>query len=55
MSANRLSLQPPLAAGFSRLGFGSLPLERLKLRYGNATVEIDGFNVHVPCIAQKDR
>jgi hypothetical protein len=51
MSANRLSLQPPLAAGFARLGFGSLPLERLKSRYGNAAqgsryVEIDGFNVH---------
>ncbi|VXC12499.1 alpha/beta fold hydrolase [Pseudomonas sp. 8O] len=60
MSANRLSLQTPLAAGFSRLGFGSLPLERLKSRYGNATqgsryVEIDGFNVHYRDEGSRDK
>ena len=51
MTANSLSLQPPLAAGFARLGFGALPLERLKGRYGNAAegsryIELDGFNIH---------
>ncbi len=51
MSASSLSLTPPLAAGFARLGFGALPLERLKTRYGNAAngsryIELDGFNLH---------
>ncbi|HIQ42776.1 MAG TPA: alpha/beta hydrolase [Pseudomonas oleovorans] len=51
MTANSLSLQPPLAAGLARLGFGALPLERLKERYGNAQqgsryIELDGFNIH---------
>ncbi|MPS42326.1 MAG: alpha/beta fold hydrolase, partial [Pseudomonas sp.] len=60
MSANRLSLQPPLAAGFARLGFGALPLERLKSRYGNAAqgsryVEIDGFNVHYRDQGSRDK
>jgi len=49
-----------LAAGLSRLGFGSLPLERLKSRYGNATqgsryVEIDGFNVHYRDEGSRDK
>lgn len=60
MSANRLSLQPPLAAGFARLGFGALSLERLKSRYGNAAqgsryVEIDGFNVHYRDEGSRDK
>jgi pimeloyl-ACP methyl ester carboxylesterase len=60
MSANRPSLQPPLAAGFARLGFGPLPLERLKSRYGNAAqgsryVEIDGFNVHYRDEGSRDK
>jgi hypothetical protein len=46
-----LPLSPPLAAGFARLGFGSLPLDRLKARYASAEsgsrfIELDGFNVH---------
>ena len=60
MSANRMSLQPPLAAGFARLGFGPLPLERLKSRYGDAAqgsryVEIDGFNVHYRDEGSRDK
>lgn len=51
MSASSLTLSPPLAVGFARLGFGALPLDRLKARYANADsgsrfVELDGFNVH---------
>lgn len=51
MSASSLSLMPPLSAGFARLGFGAIPLESLKARYGNAAngsryIELDGFNVH---------
>lgn len=51
MTASSLTLAPPLAVGFARLGFGALPLERLKARYANADsgsrfIELDGFNVH---------
>ncbi|MEN0108748.1 MAG: alpha/beta hydrolase [Pseudomonas sp.] len=51
MTASSLTLAPPLAAGFARLGFGALPLERLKSRYASADsgsrfIELDGFNVH---------
>ena len=60
MTANSLSLQPPLAAGFARLGFGALPLERLKARYGNAAdgsryVELDGFNIHYRDEGSRDK
>ncbi|MDF3840234.1 alpha/beta hydrolase [Pseudomonas citronellolis] len=45
------SLQPPLAAGFARLGFGALPLEALIDRYapseaGSRFIEVDGFPIH---------
>ncbi|MBV6332405.1 alpha/beta hydrolase, partial [Pseudomonas aeruginosa] len=33
MSATPYLLQPPLAVGFARLGFGSLSLESLRERY----------------------
>lgn len=51
MSATSIPLTPPLAAGFARLGFGALPLERLKARYGSAEagsryIELDGFELH---------
>lgn len=51
MTASSLTLAPPLAVGFARLGFGALPLERLKARYADADsgsrfIELDGFNVH---------
>jgi pimeloyl-ACP methyl ester carboxylesterase len=51
MTTSSLTLTPPLAVGFARLGFGALPLERLKSRYANADsgsrfIELDGFNVH---------
>jgi len=60
MTANSLSLQPPLAAGFARLGFGALPLERLKGRYGNAAegsryIELDGFNIHYRDEGSRDK
>lgn len=60
MSGNSLSLQPPLAAGFARLGFGALPLERLKARYGSAEqgsryIELDGFNVHYRDEGSRDK
>jgi len=51
MSATSLPLTPPLAAGLARLGFGALPLDRLKARYaspdsGSRFIELDGFNLH---------
>lgn len=51
MPASSYSLAPPLAAGFARLGFGELPLDSLKARYGNPAsgsryVELDGFPIH---------
>lgn len=60
MSASSLPLMPPLAAGFARLGFGALPLERLKARYGNATngsryIELDGFNLHYRDEGSRDK
>lgn len=60
MSANSLSLQPPLAVGVARLGFGALPLERLKARYGNAEsgsryIELDGFNIHYRDEGSRDK
>ena len=36
MPASAYSLLPPVASGFSRLGFGALSLERLKARYASA-------------------
>src|SRR5690606_31402658 len=60
MTAKSLQLQPPLAAGFARLGFGALPLERLKARYGNAAdgfryIELDGFNIHYRDEGSRDK
>jgi len=60
MSASSLPLMPPLAAGFARLGFGALPLERLKARYGNAGngsryIELDGFNLHYRDEGSRDK
>jgi pimeloyl-ACP methyl ester carboxylesterase len=60
MSASSLPLTPPLAAGFARLGFGALPLERLKARYGNAAngsryIELDGFNLHYRDEGRRDK
>jgi pimeloyl-ACP methyl ester carboxylesterase len=60
MSASSLPLMPPLAAGFARLGFGALPLERLKARYGNAAngsryIELDGFNLHYRDEGSRDK
>ncbi len=47
MSATPYLLQPPLAVGFARLGFGSLSLESLRERYaapssGSRFIELDG-------------
>jgi pimeloyl-ACP methyl ester carboxylesterase len=60
MSASSLPLTPPLSAGFARLGFGALPLEQLKARYGNAAngsryIELDGFNVHYRDEGSRDK
>lgn len=60
MSASSLSLMPPLSAGFARLGFGAIPLEPLKARYGNAAngsryIELDGFNVHYRDEGSRDK
>lgn len=60
MSASSLPLTPPLSVGFARFGFGALPLERLKARYGNAAngsryVELDGFNVHYRDEGSRDK
>ncbi len=60
MSATSLPMSPPLAAGFSRLGFGSLPLDRLKARYASADsgsrfIELDGFNVHYRDEGSRDK
>ncbi|MGH8436771.1 MAG: alpha/beta fold hydrolase [Pseudomonas sp.] len=60
MPASSLSLSPPLAAGFARLGFGALPLERLKARYANTDsgsrfIELDGFNVHYRDEGSRDK
>ncbi|UVE16945.1 alpha/beta hydrolase [Pseudomonas sp. LS44] len=60
MSASSLSLNPPLAAGFARLGFGALPLERLKARYasvdsGSRFIELDGFNIHYRDEGSRDK
>ena len=60
MSASSLSLMPPLAVGFARLGFGSLPLDRLKARYaspdsGSRLIELDGFNVHYRDEGSRDK
>lgn len=51
MSFAQSVLQPPLAAGVARLGFGPLPLARLKARYahpdsGSRFIELGGFNLH---------
>ncbi|MCF3995872.1 alpha/beta hydrolase, partial [Pseudomonas aeruginosa] len=51
MSATPYLLQPPLAVGFARLGFGSLSLESLRERYaapssGSRFIELDGFPLH---------
>ncbi|MBM7060136.1 alpha/beta hydrolase [Pseudomonas sp. UL073] len=60
MSASSLTLHPPLAGGFARLGFGALPLERLKARYahvdsGSRFIELDGFNVHYRDEGSRDK
>lgn len=60
MSATSLTLNPPLAVGFARLGFGPLPLERLKARYANVEsgsrfIELDGFNVHYRDEGSRDK
>lgn len=60
MSASSLSLMPPLAVGFARLGFGALPLDRLKARYaspdsGSRFIELDGFNVHYRDEGSRDK
>ena len=51
MSANSLSIVLSPTGGVSRLGFGSLPLQWLKNRYGSPEqgsryIELQGFNVH---------
>ena len=51
MSNAQTALQPPLAAGVARLGFGPLSLAGLKDRYahpdsGSRFIELGGFNVH---------
>ncbi|MBT9529917.1 MAG: alpha/beta hydrolase, partial [Pseudomonas sp.] len=50
MSNAQTALQPPLAAGVARLGFGPLSLAGLKDRYahpdsGSRFIELGGFNV----------
>ncbi|MGE8359906.1 alpha/beta fold hydrolase [Pseudomonas sp.] len=60
MPASSLPLAPPLAVGFARLGFGALPLDRLKARYGSAEagsryVELDGFTVHYRDEGSRDK
>lgn len=60
MPASSLSLTPPLASGLARLGFGALPLERLKARYGSAEsgsryIELDGFNLHYRDEGRRDK
>ncbi|MEE1895680.1 alpha/beta hydrolase [Pseudomonas otitidis] len=60
MTATSLPMMPPLAVGVARLGFGSLPLDRLKSRYGNAEsgsryIELDGFNVHYRDEGSRDK
>ncbi|WP_371365052.1 alpha/beta fold hydrolase [Pseudomonas sp. QL9] len=45
------ALEPPLAAGFARFGFGALPLDALIARYaspeaGSRFIEVDGFQIH---------
>ena len=46
-----LSVQPPLAEGLARYGFGHLPLAALKARYaspesGSKFIHVDGFDIH---------
>lgn len=46
-----LSVQPPLAEGLARYGFGPLPLAALKARYaspesGSKFIHVDGFDIH---------
>ena len=46
-----LSVQPPLAEGLARYGFGALPLAALKARYaspesGSKFITVDGFDIH---------
>ncbi len=60
MPASAYSLLPPVASGFSRLGFGALSLERLKARYASAEsgsrfVELDGFEVHYRDEGSRDK
>ncbi|SDH65142.1 alpha/beta fold hydrolase [Pseudomonas panipatensis] len=54
------TLQPPLAAGFARFGFGALPLDALIARYaapasGSRFIEVDGFSIHYRDEGSRDR
>ncbi|RRI59397.1 alpha/beta fold hydrolase [Pseudomonas aeruginosa] len=60
MSATPYLLQPPLAVGFARLGFGSLSLESLRERYaapssGSRFIELDGFPLHYRDEGSRDK
>lgn len=60
MTVSSYSIHPPLASGLARLGFGELPLESLKARYGSAArgsryVELDGFTVHYRDEGSRDK
>ena len=60
MSATGFPLASPLSSGLAGLGFGALPLERLKARYGNAAagsryIELDGFNLHYRDEGSRDK
>ncbi|MBG4124788.1 alpha/beta hydrolase [Pseudomonas aeruginosa] len=60
MSATPYLLQPPLAVGFARLGFGSLSLESLRARYaapssGSRFIELDGFPLHYRDEGSRDK
>lgn len=60
MSATSLPLASPLSSGLAGLGFGALPLEQLKARYGNAAagsryIELDGFNLHYRDEGSRDK
>lgn len=59
MSAT-LTMQPPLAEGLARYGFGALPLEALVARYaapetGSRFIEVDGFDIHYRDEGSRDK
>lgn len=60
MSVSSPSLHPPLSVGLARLGFGHLPLERLKARYaspesGSRFVELEGVHIHYRDEGSRDK